>query len=305
METENLKPAGQGRHPVFWALMALLAVGIVGGIVYVIMSLTHGTDLPETDAWARVGHFQASGEVDSLEAALNDYLWTFGDGRYSEQARTLRDRLYREREQWERVSADGCTLEAVDAFTYENPDGFFHQQALLLLDSLAFVDAKEQGTEEALMNYLEQHHDGRFADEVQVLLKDVGQSEASESEARQASATITDHFAAMQEGSEAIVATMADNVSSYIGKPNPQVSDILAYMSHFQRGSVEKVLAVSDFDVRKMLQGGEPSYRVQFVLKETIAPDDSAKTEVKLLNGTAILDASMLITSLVLEKMKN
>ena len=51
-----------------------------------------------------------------------------------------------------------------------------------------------------------------------------------------------------------------------------------------------------------MMSGNEAMYSVQFLLKETINPEDSASSEVKNLKGTAILDAAMLMTSLVLEK---
>ena len=302
METEEKKTVKKHRNIIFWSGVAVLSALIIGGVIYVVMSLTRGTELPEMDAWSRVGHFQASGEIDSMEVALNDYLWTFSDGRYSEEARTLRDRLNRERDAWEKIVNGDCTLKAVDEYIYAHPDGFFHDQALWLLDSLEFLDAKEKNTEEALMNYLEQRHDGRFVKEAQELLKAVGKVDASEEETKQASAVVQKHFTAMQEGSETIVTTMADNISSYIGKPNPTVSDVLAYMAHFLKGNDTKVFSLSDFNVKKMMQGGDPSYSVQFSLKETINPEDSTEMEVKNLKGTAILNAAMLMTSLVLEK---
>ena len=302
METEETKTVKKSRSIGLWIGIAALAAIIIGGIIYVVMSLTRGTELSEMDAWARVGHFQATGELDSMEVALNEYLWTFSDGRYVEDARTLRDRLNRERDEWNRVLDYNCNLKAVDEYIYAHPDGFFHTQALLLLDSLEFLDAKEKNTEEALLTYLAQQHDGRFVKEAQALLKAVGKVDASEEETKQAAALIKKHFAAMQEGSETIVTTMADIISSYIGKPNPSISDVLAYMNHFHKGNDTKELSVTDFNVKKMMSGNETMYSVQFLLKETINPEDSASAEVKNLKGTAILDAAMLMTSLVLEK---
>lgn len=285
-----------------WLWVALLSAMILGGIIYAVLSLTRGTELTETDAWQRVGHFQAAGELDSMEAALNDYLWTYGDGRYSEDARTLRDRLNRERDEWEKVVDNHCTLEAVDEYIYAHPDGFYRSEALVLLDSLSFLDAQEQNTEEALMNYMEQYPTGRFVSQAQTLLKSVEKTDVTDEEAKAAKATVEKHFKDMQENEQTIVTTLADNMSSYIGKPNPTVSDVLAYMAHFHKGNDTKTLSAKDFSVKKMMHPDGPMYSVQFMLVETINADDTTKCEVKNLKGNAILDAAMLMTSLVLEK---
>lgn len=287
-----------------WLWVAVISAMILGGIIYGLLSLTRGTELTETDAWQRVGHFQATGQLDSMEAALNDYLWTYGDGRYSEDARTLRDRLNRERDEWEKVVDNHCTLETVDEYIYAHPDGFFRAQALTLLDSLTFLNAQELNTEEALMNYLEQYPTGRFVSQTQTLLKSIGKTEASDEEVTAAKATVERHFKAMQENEQTIVTTLADNMSSYIGKPNPTVSDVLAYMAHFHKGNDTKTLTSQDFVVKKMMNADGPMYSVQFLLVETINADDTTHCEVKNLKGNAILDASMHMTSLVLEKAK-
>lgn len=285
-----------------WLKLALVAVILIVGIIYLCLCLTRGTELPETAAWARVGQFQASNDVDSIEKALDDYLWTYSDGRYAEDARTLRNRLRSEREEWEKVMNSDFTLERVDEYIYAHPDGFFHYQALMALDSLTFLKACEDNTESAIMGYLDQYPDGRFVERARQQLKNVGKQEVSQAEKTAAADMISKHFAAMQDNSQTIVTTIADNLSSYIGKPTPTVEDVLAYMAHFHKGSDTKLLEASNYEVEKMMSIDGPMYSVQFKLKETINAEDTAKVEVKHLTGIATLDVNMLITSLVLKR---
>jgi len=288
-----------------WLWAAVLAAVVLGGIVYAVLSLTRGTELTEQDAWNRVTQFQAAAQLDSLDAALDAYLWTYTDGRYAEDARTLRDRLRNERDRFERIADDGYDTEravqALDAYLEEYPDGFYRRDALRLQDSLEFVLALEAQTEDALLDYLEQHPDSRFAEAAHEALKRVGKQAASEEEAKLASDCIRNHFEAMQlYDEEGLVATLSDVISSYIGKPNPLHEDIIAYMEHFHKGQDDKRLTASNFDVQKMLNPDGTLYNVQFDLTETINPKDTAKTVVRQLKGTAILDPAMRISSLVL-----
>ena len=291
-----------------WLYVAAAGVVVIGVAVWLVLSFTRGTELPEMDAWSRVGHFQSTNELDSMQQALDDYLWTYGDGRYADDARMLRERLNRERQEWETLStSQDLPIEQLENYLDANLEGFFRRDALLLLDSVAYVAALEVGTEESLLRYMEQYADSRFVEKARNALKNVGDTEASAAECDSVTNAITTHFAAMQNNSPTIVSTMSENISSYIGKPNPTIEDILAYMSHFHRGNTKKVLATSDFAVKKMQNTIDelPLFSVSFQLVETFNPDDSTKMEVKRLQGTAIVDNEWKIASLVLEQKKD
>ncbi len=264
-----------------------------------------GRDVPqmtEAEAWTQVNRWLYADQPDSLEEALYIYMKQHEDGPHADEVARLQEQFQTEQEVWKKVVRGECSLERVDAFLSQHPDGFFRGQAIFMMDSLTFQAALDENTESALLSYIEQYPNGMYMKEAQERLKNWGELDMTEEEQEEAEDLIRLHFRAMANGEEgALLTTVSPSLSSYLGKKRSTSEDVVSYMEHMQAKHGSRNFEASHVKVKKIKNAESWIYNVQFKLDEMVTINDSTDVDEKSFSGTAILDDAMRITSLVLE----
>ena len=301
------------------ALVSIVILALAGAAAWYLF-FRGGDDSDERAAYDNIVRFENAHQLDSLGEALNNYFDTYNsDAFHYSQLKDLHDRFFTERDDWQ-AAADGLSLEAVRHFLDLHPDGFYLRDAKQKLDSLSYVDACDTDTKEAYEHYLSQFPQGKFAAEVRKQLSELDNEDLTIEEKTSVHQTLTDHFDALGDNDkESISATLAEEINSYIGKANPEIEDIYAYMSNMHSSSRMIVFNVKNLNVTKVDAGGRKLYNAQFALEEETYSRGSHTTldtetgnpaegekhaaeDVKYFAGTAVLNEAMKITSLVLRK---
>ncbi len=301
------------RKRVIWIvsllLLALLAFGAY--------SMFHknkadmiASNISEEEAWELICQYRDTNNPDSLEGALERYRKTFPKGNHSFDVKTLKERLRKEQRYWESVEDNGAKRELIEKYLYEyKEEGFFYLKAIDKLDSITFFEKQELNTVEAYQDYLDQYPDGRYVEKAKANLSKLDAIPLTDAEEEEAKSVVITHFNAMEAADTAAIAkTMAKNVSSYLGKKAVKQRDVNEFIRHLFETPGRKVnFNLSDFIVRKMviIEDGAPIYNVSYNLHEEMnKPADNAiiRDTERDFKGTAILNADMLITSLLLEE---
>ena len=298
------------------SLVILALAGVAGWYLF----FRGGSDIDERTAYDNIIRYENQQQLDSLGDALNDYFDTYNsDAFHYSQLKDLHDRFFTERDDWQ-ATENNMSLETVRQFLGVHPDGFYLKDATRKLDSLSYVDACAANTREAYEHYLDQFSQGKFAAEARKQISELDNEDLTIEEKTAVKETLTTHFDALGDNDKgAIASTLASEINSYIGKANPELEDIYAYMSNMHASGRMIVFNVKNTNITKVNAGDRSMYNVQFSLEEEtyargshhtldtesgnpVEEDKSEATDVKTFSGTAVLNEGMKITSLVLRK---
>lgn len=296
------------------AAAAIAAIALLAWGAYAIFhkdksDLIADNNMSEPDSWELICHYRDTNNPDSLEGALEKYIRAYGKGQHAFDVKTLRERLNKEKKYWNNVEESGAKREMVEKYLNEyKEEGFFYLRAIDKLDSITFFEKQELNTVEAYQDYLDLYPDGRYEDQAKANLAKLDAVPLTDAEEENVKKVIVKHFEAMaQKDTMAINATIAKNLSSYLGKKPCKPRDVNEYVRHMFQDSERQVkFELTDFKIKKIviIEDGDPIYNVTFVLNETMnKPAEHAivKDTERDYDGTAILNDDMLITSLLLE----
>lgn len=274
----------------------LLAMACIG-----LPSCTEKKEYTEEEAWTRIGRFRSENQADSMELALEYYLDNYPDGKYATEAGNLQDLFNQEKKQWLDILQHNCSIEAVDRFIFNHPDGFFHTQAVNAIDSLTFRAAEAEHTTEALQAYVDEYPEGRFLPQAHALLNKLELGDMSAEEKETVTQTLRNHFHYLTINSDEIESTVAPVLSSYMGKSQSTSDDVMTYMQHVHADGKMKLIEPHDINIKKIESKSGSLYNATFRLVEVVNPEDSINRQSKSFKGTAVLNSYGEITSVVLE----
>ena len=312
-------PSAKKNAAITVALVIIVILAFAGAAVWFLF-LRGGTDADEQTMYNNIIRYENQHRLDSLGEALDVYFDTYNpDAYHYSQLKDLHDRFFTERSDWQAL--DGTmSLEAVQRFMDIHPDGFYHKDAHRALDSLSYMVACDVNTHEAYDHYLSQFSQGKYVSEARKRMNELDNKEISIEEKVSVKEVLTAHFDALGDNDkDAISATLASEISSYIWKGNPELEDIYAYMSSMHSSGRNIVFNVKNLNITKVDAGGRSMYNAQFILEEETytrsshatldtetgnpsEDDKPASADVKHFKGAAVLNEGMKITSLVLRK---
>ena len=319
LDNNTPNPPAKKRATGTILIVSLVILALAGAAVWYLF-FRGGSDTDERTAYDNIIRYENTNQLDSLSEALNDYFDTYNsDAFHYSQLKDLHDRFFTERDDWQAIK-ENLSVEAVRQFLYVHPDGFYLSEANRKLDSLSYVDACAINTREAYEHYLDQFSQGKFAAEARKQISELDNEELTIEEKTAVKEALTTHFDALGDNDKGTIAsTLAEEINSYIGKANPELEDIYAYMSNMHSSGRMIVFNVKNANITKVNTGNRSIYNVQFSLEEetyargshhtldtesgSLTEDEKpAATDVKTFSGTAVLNESMKITSLVLRK---
>ena len=322
MSSTNTTPESGSKGRAISTIVAVsLVILALGGVATWYLFFRGGTDAEERVVYDRIIRYQNLHQLDSLGNALEEYFDTYNsDAFHYSQLKDLNDRFFTERADWQAAEAS-LSAQTVRHFIDAHPDGFYLADAEQKLDSLVFAEALSANTREAFELYISQSPHGRYLDEARAKIDALDNVEATPDEYAAAHEVIETHFNALGNNNRtALVSTLASQINNYIGKANPELEDIYAYMQTVHASGRNLIFLVKNDSVKKVTVSGRSLYSVQFSLdEETYSSDahptldtefgtadeaDNAPkpTHVKHFKGAAVLDENMKITSLVLRQ---
>ena len=319
LDNNTPNPPAKKRATGTILIISLVILAFMGAAVWFLF-FRGGSDADERTAYDNIIRYENTHQLDSLGEALNDYFDTYNsDAFHYSQLKELHDRFFTERDDWQ-AAEDQMSLDAVRHFLDVHPDGFYLGKANQKFDSLSYVHAVETNTREVYEQYLSQFSHGKYVAEVRKLMLEIDNEELTIEEKASVKETLTAHFDALGDNDKgSIAATLADEINSYIGKANPELEDIYAYMSNMHSSGRSIVFNVKSLNVTKVNAGGRNIFNARFLLEEEVYkrgthseldteagnPSEGHTAEaadVQRFSGTAVLNEGMKITSLVLRK---
>ena len=303
------------------SLLPLWQLLLATAFVAVTLSSCGGNPADERADYDQIVRFQNESKLDSLGIAINAYLDTYdADATYFLQVKDLSERFFNERTDWQSTQA-ALSLTALRQFLDAHPDGFYLALAHHQFDSLSFRQVLAANTTEAYEQYIDQFPQGAYVKEARKKLTDLETGDLSAEEKEAALAVLTTHFTALGDNDRtALTATLAAQINSYLGKTNPELEDIYAYMATVHATGRVIRFAIKDARVAETEALGRSIYNIQFALDEDTytraqydalqkaaeageeAPEAAAPAATKHFTGAAVLNENMKITSLVLRQ---
>ena len=289
----------KNHHVGCWVVLLLL-LAVVGGIgfyQYKIYSEEREYEQGEQEAWLNIERFDREDMLDSLLRAVKHYQRHYPDGRHAEQVLNVRMRVDSEQRDWKQVLQD-LSIDNLEEFIRQHSDGYFRKYASSMIDSLLYLEAKEEDTYKAYHSYVAGNEDGKYVRQAIKRMKQLAAGSVGKGEAIAAENTVRQHFDALAAAdNQMLLATLAPDVSSYIGKPDATHADIVRYMASIHEDANREIsFSVSDMSTSKQTTDGNIEFKVSFSFDELIRIDGEETT--RSFTGIAHLNSDMLITAL-------
>lgn len=298
--------------------ISLLIIVLAGAAVWYIF-FKGSDDNSERQVFESITRYEQQRNYDSLEIALSEYLDTYNsDAFHYQQVKNLSDRFFAENTDWQ-AATKSLSIESMNNFINIHPDGFFKDVAYDKLDSLSFEEAKEQNTVEAYEQYMDKFSEGKYVKDADEAIENLDKKEISAEEKSDAVRAVAKHFNSMADNDQSgLLATLADNINTYIGKKDATTEDICDYMQKVHSNGRNMSFEVKKAVVTKESAGSRDIYNVKFNLEQTTftsspvahqdddielkSEEDEVKPagSVKYFKGEAVLNSSFKISSLVL-----
>lgn len=289
----------KNHHVGCWVVLLLL-LAVVGGIgfyQYKIYSEEREYEQGEQEAWLNIERFDRDDMLDSLLRAVKHYQRHYPDGRHAEQVINIRMRVDSEQRDWKQV-VQNLSIDNLEDFIRQHSDGYFRKYASSMIDSLLFLEAKDEDTYKAYRSYVAGNEEGRYVRQAVKRMKQLAAGSVGKGEAIAAEGTVRQHFEALATANnQLLLATLAQDVNSYIGKPNATHTDIVRYMASMHEDVNREIeFTFSDMNTSKQIDDDRISFTVSFSFDELIRLDGDETT--RSFTGIAHLNSDMLITSL-------
>ena len=284
-----------------WLVLLLL---ILGGVAYAYYNLKvpDYNSKKEEEAWNLVMKYRNEFDADRLEDALDDYISDFSSGLHSSEAKSMYENLVREKAAWNAAVRQN-NAQAMHDFMDMFSNGFYHKTAYVKLDSLAFLEAKNKNTKEAIDYYIDTYSDGKYIEQAMAISEKLNNGNLTKQEREDIKTVLDNHFQALTDDDEALLrTTLGKTVNSYLGKMDLTIDDMVDYMHSLseENGGDGGFYTVHNIDIKKFDDPGAPViYNVQFNLTNTVISlaGDEIKKEY---DATATLDEKKHILSLIL-----
>ena len=285
-------------------ILILLIIAIIGGGLYIYFHNQQeesNTNL-EKVAWNKIKRFESELQIDSLEKAISDYQWNFPNGIHSAMVRTIKENLESEKRDWEKTKYTDDPAE-MEEFILNHSDGYFRVEANRKLDSLSYFEAADIDTYESFEEYLDSYPDGMYAGEAKHHMDNFDSGEVSNGETTAVTETLIRHFVALSENNKnAIDETVADVLTTYIGKSGISRIDVEKYMESIHADKNRAIqFDIKNVNINKTVDNHTPIFEARFLLEEIITKD--GHTDKIKFNGSARMNKEKQITSMILSQL--
>lgn len=229
-----------------------------------------------------------------------DYLRDHPTGVHAPEVKQRLEDLRKMYAEWARLQQSPY-ISDFERFKQFYPQSILTKQCDLKIDSLDWLLAQKLNTSEAFAAYIAKHPEGRYISEAITAQGIAQNTEVSDIDRQQISATIEAFYIAFGNNDEAaLCAQIAPTMTQFLSKRNATKADVVelvarTYSEHIQ--SCRFVLG-NDYVIAKGVDAeGQSTYSVKFSVDQHISRDNDGKTFGSY-TAQATLNAAYQLTSL-------
>lgn len=297
---KSLTPAPKkrkSREKLYVSLILLLALILgIGG--YLALS----TYISNADEQMAYDILEGNDNPQDYEAFLEKYP-------ESEHASEVRQQLAKLQEMHARWQAIQFSENASDFLNFKNKydDAQYARLCDIKIDSLDFVTAQREGTEEAFKRYLSIHPDGLYASEASVAQGQIKDQEITAEDRDQIMRVIIDFYKGFETQDDAMICSnITATMTNFLSLRNATKAQVLnAVKSMFNEHIQNCEFQVNrDIDIVRISGNAtkSSSYKVSFTVDQHIQRDDEGKTFASY-KCQAEVSEQLLISSLTMEEL--
>lgn len=283
---KNIKPVKKRNKALIFSItIAVIAVLIIGGLFY----LDYRNDIiREETEYARL-------QDTSNPEYYNDFLAKYPKSKHFQEVKKRLNILLDESEEWEKLMQNFCRSE-IEKFMNVHPFSKRIQKCKDMIDSIDWVDAKKLSTEEAIVNYLNIHPNGRYAEEASQLKNQLGLMKITAQDKAIIRGSLENFFTvAMSKQDVALISeAIPEKMEDFCGTQNATPEQIIAFAKNKMAADIIGLhyTIEDDFAVRKQtISDGTTGYAVDFTLQELISRSDTNQPGTKSYKVSALLNA--------------
>lgn len=231
------------------------------------------------------------------------YLAQFPNGAHADEVRQSLSKLEAMLAQWQTIALSDNVNDFIN-FKNTYSDAQYNRFCDIKIDSLDFVRAQREGTEEAFQRYLDVHPDGRYASEASIAKGTLQDQEVTSDDRAQIVQTLTTFFEGFSsQNEETICANITATMKNFLSRQNATKAIVVQTI----KGMYNEHILSCQFVVNRDIQiqrtpgknGAEGSYKVTFTVDQHIQRDNEGKTFGSY-QCVAELTPQMLISSLTM-----
>lgn len=270
---------------IFTISFALLLALIIGGLYY--LDYKNGIDREETE-FARL-------EDTSNPEYYNDFLAKYPKSKHCKEVKDRLNVLLDEKEEWEKL-IQHINRSEIEKFMNAHPYSRRIQQCNDIIDSIDWVEAKKLDTEEAIVNYLNTHPNGRYAEEASQKKNELGLMKITAQDKAILRGSLENFFTvAMSKQDVSLISeAIPEKMEDFCGTEDATPEQIVAFAKNKMAADVMGLHYTigDDFTVRKQtVSDGTTGYAIDFTLQELISRSDTNQPNTKSYKVSALLNA--------------
>lgn len=285
------KPAKKSRKSLIFALtFATIIAIIICGMYY--LDYKNSKDREERE--------YAMLENTSNPEYYNDFLAKYPKSEHYQEVKERLNVLLDETEEWSKIMQDVSRSE-IEKFMNAHPYSRRLQECEDMIDSIDWNDAKKTNTEEAIVNYLNTHPNGKYAEEASQKKNELGLMKITEQDKAIIRSSLENFFTvAMSKQDVSLISeAIPEKMENFCGTQDATPEQIIAFAKNKMAADVMGLhyTIENNFDVRKQtISDGTTGYAVTFGLQEIISRSDTNQPSTKTYQVSALLNAEHKIT---------
>ena len=279
---------------IFASTIAALIFLIIGGLFY--LDFRNDRIREETE-FARL-------EDTSNPEYYNDFLAKYPTSPHYQEVKERLNVLLDETEEWEKMMQQISRAE-IEKFMKAHPYSRRLHICKDMVDSIDWSEAKKLDTEEAIVNYLNNHPNGRYAEEASQLKNQLGLMRITAQDKAIIRGSLENFFTvAMSKQDIALISeAIPEKMEDFCGTQDATPEQIVAFAKNKMAADVMGLHYTigDDFAVRKQtISDGTTGYAVDFTLQELISRSDTNQPGTKSYKVSALLNAEHKIVKMAI-----
>ena len=282
----KVQPATRNRKSLIFSIsFAAVALIVICGLYY--LDYKNDKDREERE--------YAMLENTSNPEYYNDFLAKYPKSIHYQDVKERLNVLLDETEEWNKMMQDISRAE-IEKFMAAHPYSRRLHECEHMIDSIDWSDAKRTNTEEAIVNYLNTHPNGRYAEEASEKKNELGLMKITAQDKAIIRGALENFFTVAMSKQDVALITDAipEKMENFCGTQDATPDQIVAFAKNKMASDVMGLhyTIEGDFDVRKQtLSDSTTGYAVTFSLQEIISRSDTNQPSTKTYQVSALLNA--------------
>jgi rRNA maturation protein Nop10 len=279
-------PSKKSHKTVFFSVtFVIILILIICGLYY--LDCKNAIEREETE-FARL-------ENTSNPEYYNDFLAKYPKSEHYQNVKERLNLLLDETEEWEKMMQNFSRTE-IEKFMIAHPYSKRLHICEDMIDSMDWNEAQKINTEEAIVNYLNTHPNGIYAEEASQKKNELGLMKITSQDKAIIKSTLDNFFtvAMSKQDVDLIFEAISEKMENFCGIQDATPEQIVAFAKNKMASDVMGLHYTigNDFAVRKQtISDGTTGYAVNFSLDELISRSDTNQPSTKTYQVSALLNS--------------